>query len=327
MIRRTIVGLAAIAIPVASFEVAARRGGRRLLAAPRRLPAEASLGPAIDALGGEVVRLRSRDGLRLTARWLDAVAAEDDWVPRTDEAILLLHGWSGSVAPDLVEYGPFLRRTAAVLGLDFRGHGGSDDAPTTFGLREIEDVAGVLDWLADRGVSRVALVGTSMGGIAAIAATAVLGDGRLTAADADPNAPAAGVGPSRPRIVAIVADSVTPELRVVIGGRLPGPAPRWIADRLLSAAARELGEDPRSVEPARMLPLIEDLPVLLIHGAADSTLPLADGRRLAALGRPETEHWVVPGAEHSRAHQSDPAAYEARVGSFLRRSLGASRPS
>ena len=90
--------------------------------------------------------------------------AAKDWRPDPHEAILLLHGWSGSIAPDLVEYGPFLRRTAGVLGLDFRGHGESDDAPTTFGLHEVEDVAGALAWLGERGITRVALVGTSMGG-------------------------------------------------------------------------------------------------------------------------------------------------------------------
>ena len=71
--------------------------------------------------------------------------------------------------PTCVEYGPFLRRTAGVLGLDFRGHGGSDDGPTTFGLLETEDIAGALAWLGERGITRVAMVGTSMGGITAIA--------------------------------------------------------------------------------------------------------------------------------------------------------------
>ena len=115
------------------------RAAERLLAAPRVGPDEAGLKPAVDALGGEVIRLRSRDGLRLTGRWLPAetgpVAGDDPagpaWQPDPYEAILLLHGWTGSVAPDLVDLGPTLRRTAGVLGLDFRGHGGSDDAMTT----------------------------------------------------------------------------------------------------------------------------------------------------------------------------------------------------
>ena len=46
-----------------------RRGPAARRAADRPT-AEAALGPELDALGGEVVRLRSRDGLRLAGRWL-----------------------------------------------------------------------------------------------------------------------------------------------------------------------------------------------------------------------------------------------------------------
>ena len=123
-----------------------------MLAGPRVGPDEARLGPALDALGGEVVRLRSRDGLRLGARWLPR-EPDPGWNGDPHEAIVLLHGYSGSMAPDLVEYGPFLRRTAGVLGLDFRGHGESDDGPSTFGLLEVEDVAGALAWLGERGIT------------------------------------------------------------------------------------------------------------------------------------------------------------------------------
>ncbi|MBA2719743.1 MAG: alpha/beta fold hydrolase, partial [Chloroflexi bacterium] len=183
------------------------RAAGKLLDAPRVRPQEEGLKPALDALGGEVVRLRSRDGLKLSGRWLPAevgpVAGDPGppWQPDSYEAILLLHGWTGSVAPDLVELGPTLRRTAGVLGLDFRGHGGSDDAPTTFGLHEVEDVAGALAWLGERGIRRVALAGSSMGGIVAIAAIVVLGDGTLGQADLDPTAPAAEVVAPRPRLV------------------------------------------------------------------------------------------------------------------------------
>jgi pimeloyl-ACP methyl ester carboxylesterase len=311
-----------VASPLAPI---ARRGGRRLLAAPRTLPEETRLKSALDALGGEVIRLRARDGLRLNGRWLPAVAPTAEWAPDPREAVLLLHGYSGSVAPDLVEYGPFLRRTAGVLGLDFRGHGASDDGPTTFGLQETEDVAGALAWLGERGIRRAALVGTSMGGITAIVATAILGDGSLTSADLDPMAPVVPDAAPRPRIVAIVGDSVTPRLRVVVASRLRGPFRGLVADRLLAGAAAELGEDPRSVEPIRTLPLLEGSPVLLIHGEADTTLPIAEGRRLAAVGGPAVEHWIVPGAEHAGAHAVATEAYEARVTAFLRAAFGAAR--
>src|SRR4029077_11132990 len=139
------------------------------------------------------------------------------------EAVLLLHGWTGSVGPDLVGHGPFLRRTANVLGLDFRGHGGSADGPTTFGALEVEDVAGALAWLGERGIRRVALVGSSMGGIVAIASIGALGGGSLPARRLDPDAPAASIDAPRPLLVGAIVESVPPDLRIPIANRIGAP--------------------------------------------------------------------------------------------------------
>ena len=315
--------VAAVTLPLAGYRVLTRRGGQRLLAAPRTSPGEEELGPQIDAMGGEVLRLRSRDGVRLSGRWLPAKPSKrrtstSAWRPDPHEAIVLLHGWSGSVAPDIVEYAPFLRRTAGVLALDFRGHGESDQALTTWGMDEVEDVAGALAWLGERGVERVALFGTSMGGMTAIAAVGVLGDGTLAAADTELDAPAGVVPAPRPRIVAVIADSVPPELAVGVGARLPGPFGRVVAERLFAAAARDLGRDPRETEPVRMVGLVEPVPLLLIHGEADRTVPLDDATRLAAAAGPGADHWTVPGADHAASHLTMPQEYEARVTQTLR---------
>jgi pimeloyl-ACP methyl ester carboxylesterase len=362
LIRRAAIIGGLLAVPAALARLALRRGTDRLLAGQRVTPEEAGLGPAVDALGGEIVRLRSRDGLRLAGRWLPAepgssagaasasagaqagtngpapadapataASGADDrvlddpgadaWWPDPHEAILLLHGWSGSIVPDLVEYGPLLRRTAGVLGLDFRGHGDSDEAATTFGLHEVEDVAGALAWFGERGISRVALVGTSMGGITALAAVAVLGDGSLPAADIDPDAPAHDIEPPRPRIVGAVVESVPAELTVAVGNRLRWPFRRFVAARLFEAAGRRVGGDLRATEPIRIAALLENVPVLLINGSLDRTVPPADGRRLAAAIGPLAESWLVPAATHAGAHTADPRGYEERVGGFLRRAF------
>jgi pimeloyl-ACP methyl ester carboxylesterase len=283
------------------------------------------MAPALDRLGGEVIRIRSRDGVRLTGRWLDAEPGGGDWALYPREAILLLHGYSGSVTPDLVELGPFLRRTAGVLGLDFRGHGGSDDGPTTFGLLETEDVAGALAWLGERGVRRVAIVGSSMGGITALAAVAVLGDGRLASADSDPTAPAASVDAPRPRIVGIVADSVSPELALVVGRRLGAPGSVRLAGHAFGRFGRLVGGDPRATQPIAVMGLLEDLPLLLVHGSADRLIPLKAARRLAAAAPAGTRHLVVNGAAHGEAHAADPASWEAAVLELLRAAFVASR--
>jgi fermentation-respiration switch protein FrsA (DUF1100 family) len=164
-----------------------------------------------------------------------------------------------------------------------------------------------------------------MGGIVAIAAVAVLGDGQLVAADVASDAPRDVESAPRPRIVAVVADSVAPELEVPIASRLRGPAPEFLAARLFDGVARRLGADPRATEPGRVIGLIEPLPLLIIHGAADTTVPLADGQRLADLAGPSAEHWVIPAAEHSGGHRADPEAYERRVTRFLRHAVADAR--
>lgn len=318
MIGRIVVAGVTATLSALTLRAVSRGAVGRLLDAPRTAPGEEALGPALDELGGEVVRLRARDGVRLSGRWLPSEDGDPDWSPEPHEAVLLLHGYSGSIAPDLVEYGPFLRRTAGVLGLDFRGHGASDDGPSTFGLLETEDIAGALAWLGERGITRVAIVGTSMGGISAMAAVAVLGDGSLPAVDSDPTAPRGLDTAPRPAIVAIVADSAAPELEIPIAMRLRGPARRFVAARLFDGVTRALGADPRATEPSRVVALLEGLPLLLIHGEADTTVPIVEGRRLAALAGSASEHWIVPGAGHSDSHALVGEAYERRVSDFLR---------
>jgi fermentation-respiration switch protein FrsA (DUF1100 family) len=325
VIRRVAGATGAAVVSVLAMRGVRRRAADRLMAAPRVGPDEGAIAGALDALGGEVIRFRSRDGLRLAGRWLRAEAGDADWMPDPHEAILLLHGYSGSIAPDLVEYGPFLRRTANVLGIDFRGHGDSDPGPSTFGMLETEDVAGALAWLGERGITRVGLFGTSMGGMAAITSVAVLGDGRLTAADTDPSPTRAAIDTPRPVVVAVVADSTAPEVALPVARRLRTPLRGFVAGQLFDAAAKSLGADPRDTEPGRVIGLLEPAPLLLIHGAADTTVPLADAQRLAALAGPSAESWIVDGADHSGSHAVGGQDYERRVTDFLRVAFRGSR--
>jgi len=327
VIRRLAGAASAAMLSAVTLRVVGGRASERLLTAPRVGPDEGALASQVDALGGEVIRFRSRDGLRLAGRWLPADRDDKSWVADPHEAILLLHGYTGSIAPDLVEYGPFLRRTANVLGIDFRGHGDSDPGPSTFGMLEVEDVAGALAWLGERGISRVALMGTSMGGMAAITSVAILGDGSLAAADVDSSPTQSAIDAPRPAIVAVVADSTPPEVEIPVASRLATRTPfrRFLASRLFDAAARRLGADPRDTEPGRVIGLVEPVPLLLIHGDADATVPLADGRRLANLAGPSAEHWIVAGADHGLAHATAGQDYERRVVDFLRVAFRRSR--
>jgi uncharacterized protein len=60
------------------------------------------------------------------------------------------------------------------------------------------------------------------------------------------------------------------------------------------------------------------VPVLLIHGGADTYNPTAMARELHAA-QPHADLWIVPGADHVMSYFTGPGAYRTRVEQFLRR--------
>jgi alpha-beta hydrolase superfamily lysophospholipase len=96
--------------------------------------------------------------------------------PRPKALVLLLHGYSGCKAAQLLEARAFHELGYAAFLLDFRGSGESDGWETTVGYKEAEDVVRSLDYAAARwpGLPRV-LYGQSMGSAAALRAVAAHG--------------------------------------------------------------------------------------------------------------------------------------------------------
>ena len=53
-----------------------------------------------------------------------------------------------------------------------------------------------------------------------------------------------------------------------------------------------------------------DAPILMLHGAADTTVPISVGRRLRDAAPAGTTWIEVPGGTHSRLHSDAPALYQ-----------------
>ncbi len=123
----------------------------------------------------------------------------------------------------------------------------------------------------------------------------------------------------------MIGDALPPELAVVVASRMRLPFGRPVANRAFARMAARVGGDPRTTQPIAVIGLLEDLPLLLVHGSADRTLPLRDARRLAAAAPSGAQHLVVEGADHGLAHATDPAGYERAVVALLRSALGAAR--
>ena len=145
MIRRVVAGAAgAAALSAVTLRHRRRRAADDCSTAPRAGPDEAGSGPALDALGGEIVRFRSRDGLRLAAAGCRPRRGAGDWASRRPArghpAPPRLHAarsppTSSSTARSCAGRRASSASTSAAMATP-------TTAPTTFGLLEVEDVAG-----------------------------------------------------------------------------------------------------------------------------------------------------------------------------------------
>ncbi|MGZ8349313.1 MAG: alpha/beta hydrolase [Allosphingosinicella sp.] len=160
---------------------------------------------------GRVVRLAASDGVPLVGSYWPGAR-------RDAPAVLLLHGVNSSRA-SLARHAIWLNRPGyAVLAIDLRGHGGSAAVSRSFGLLEARAAAAALAFIrSDAPPRRVGLIGTSLGGAAALLG----GDGPLP-------------------VQAMVLQAVYPDLRSAIANR--------IAQRLGRPLA-SLGEPLLSYQP------------------------------------------------------------------------------
>lgn len=252
--------------------------------------------------GPAEVSVRSRDGLTLRAWYFPP--AEDGRV------VYILHGFTDCRGGmnDHIEL--FRGLGFGALVPDSRGHGTSDGNLVTFGEREVEDVLVWLDWLRKQGVSDVAAFGQSMG-----AAVALLSLAR-------------GAGWSR-----VVAEagftrfSRVASEKVAARARVPRAAPlMWPVTQFGMIYARlRYGVNLWNSSPVDAL-TVTPVPLLLIHGGRDTSIPAEHSRRLHAAIR-HSEYWEIPEAGHTDAVLVAWEAYRGRLGSFLNAQPVADRAS
>jgi len=245
---------------------------------------------------GRIVHLLASDGVPITGSYWPGARPDAP-------AILLLHGVDSSRA-SLIRHALWLNGLGyGVLAIDFRGHGESGAAARTFGLNEALDAAAALAFLrAGAPGRRVGLIGTSLGGAAAL-----LGDD----------------GPLP--VQAMVLQAVYPDLRDAIYNR--------IAQRIGSALAM-LGEPLLSyqswlrygVPPGRLAPLDAIRrypgPVLIIGGGADLSTPSVKTRALYDAAPGPKALWLLDGVGHVGTGSVWTDEYRRRVRALFARSLG-----
>lgn len=222
--------------------------------------------------------------------------AETHFVPPYP-AVIVLHGF-GSHKASHRGFGEFLQQNGFVgLTLDLRGHGDSEGELDDHAL---DDVLAATDWLASRpevDTQRLAVRGSSLGGMYAIHAAA-----------------------RDQRLKAVVAIATAPERVLLVSLN-----PRQVRQRI-----KEWGLEVR-VKSERLMSFLKTYDVfaavrqisprglLLIHAEGDTTVPVRWSRELYAAAAEPKRLVLLPGGEH-RTAQQDPRVHQMTI-EWLRQSL------
>ena len=213
--------------------------------------------------------------------------------PKNGVVVILTHGLGGNRASLLPDAGVMVHHGYGVLLYDSRASGESGGELATWGALEALDVAAATRFVRARpGVSRVALLGFSVGASAVTRAAA-----------------------NDPEVSAVVLYACWTTLREEVlykaGHGLPLAAPAALLGFRVS------GTDIDAIRPADDLPRIAPRPMLFISGGQDTDTPPEVMDRLFALASEPKRLWRLPEVGHGSYYQADPVAYERHVIEFL----------
>ena len=203
----------------------------------------------------------------------------------TPVVLLWCHGNAGNVIHRLDNLVELYRLGFSVFLFDYRGYGRSQGRPTEEGL--YRDALAAYDYLAkDRHVApeRLVLFGRSLGGAVA---------GQVAA-----QRPAAG----------LILESAFPSIAAVARAHYFGLPVGWLLGAEFNLAKELAGLS---------------LPVLVIHGDRDDTIPIELGRQLFDAARPPKDFYPVPGADHNDLYAVGGRAYFQRLRQFAEQAVQA----
>ncbi len=231
----------------------------------------------------------------------DGVEIEAWYVPHSDAraSVAMFHGYGTSKSKLLPEARAFHDFGCAVLLIDFRGSGGSTGNTTTLGVFEAADVASASD-LARRLVPEkpVILYGRSMGGVAILRAIAH-----------------EGVSPA-----GIVIECPFDRLLGTVGHRFTAMGlPSFpCAELLVFWGGMQHGMNGFSHNPRDYAARVT-CPALLMHGADDKRVSVAEVEAVYANLVGEKQLDVFPGVGHEACFRTRPDLWTQQVEAFLER--------
>ena len=247
---------------------------------------DATAAPRDFGLPQEPVSLNSVNGTRLHGWFIP--------VEGSAPAIIVLHGW-GSNAGLMLPLAPHLHAAGLhTLFLDARNHGKSDHDSFSSLPRFAEDLDVAAQWLRGRSdVISVGVIGHSVGAGAAI----------LCASRSD-------------QFEAVVSVSSFAHPAEMMRRQLSA-VPKPALELLLKAMQRVIGHQFDDFAPRLRIGLVR-APLMLVHGDADTVVPIESLNELAAA-HPGAEVLMVDGGTHSDLEQFE--SHVSEITAFLLRHL------
>lgn len=238
------------------------------------------------------VETRSRDGLKLSARYFD--------LGSPGYVNIFFHGYRSSALRDGCGMLKLMRNYGInTLAPDHRAHGKSEGLTITLGVKEQYDVVTWVDYVLENfgRDTKIVLSGCSMG-----AATV------LMAADKLPE-----------NVVGIVADcGYTTPVDIARAVARSAKLPVRPALALAKASALIWGHFKLGGASAPKALAKSDKSILLIHGEADDFVPCAMSEVNYLACKDSAKLITVPGAAHAMSFVTDEEAYTNAVEDFLR---------
>lgn len=244
--------------------------------------------------------LTSGDGTRIAGWYIPAGNQGGPTAP----SVVLAHA-DGANKSEMLDWAAPLHGDYNLVLFDFRNHGQSSGEVTTLGVREADDLRAVIDWLAEaKRPTRIAVLGVSMGGAAAINEAA--GDSRVNA---------------------VILDSTHATLANALQARLDRdgyPLSLPGAWSILLGGLLRTGEDMSSADPVQAIARYRDRPVLIIAAGRDRAIGQSDSADLLAAARQaggSAELDTCTAAAHGAAIATCASEYAGWVRNFLGRTL------
>jgi len=253
-------------------------------------PVQTRIGNPPADLDAQAVTFASDSGANVHGWWCPIENARG--------AVLLLPGIRANRL-SMVDRARFLRRAGySVALIDFQATGETKGDHITFGWKESRDALAGVNFIRQIDpTARVAIVGTSLGGVAALLATPPL------------------------KVDALVLEEVYPTIQIATRNRMEnylGAFGRILTPLLLNQLQWRLGVSASQLRPVDHIADAE-CPVLIMSGEKDRKTRPSDTQMLVERARSPKHVWFVPNAGHVDLHRTAREEYESRVLEFLKR--------